>query len=88
MQPSLVENVDSKRRSPDWLVTIGWFCLATYSMVVDHRFLMAASQGLLGLGYFVDNLLLRRSNAIWRVYLLRGAAAVVLVCTFWPKLQH
>jgi len=57
-------------------------------MVVDHRFLMAASQGLLGLGYFVDNLLLRRSNAIWRVYLLRGAAAVVLVCTFWPKLQH
>ena len=57
-------------------------------MLVDHRFMMAAAQVLLGVGYLADNLLLQRSNAKWRVYLLRCAAAVVLVCTFWPKLQH
>jgi hypothetical protein len=88
MQSSWAENADSKRRSPDWFVAIGWFCLATYSVLVDHRFLMAVAQVLLGLGYIADNVLLRQSNAKWRVYLLRGAAAVVLVCTLWPKLQR
>jgi len=87
MQPS-AESSDLKRRSPDWFVAIGWFCLVTYSVWVDHRFLMAAAQVLLGLGYFADNLLLRQSKAKWRVYLLRGAAAAVLVFTFWPKLPH
>jgi hypothetical protein len=56
--------------------------------LADHRFLMAAAQALLGIGHFADNLLLRQSNAKWRVYLLRGAAAAVLVLTFWRKLPH
>ena len=88
MQPSSAETSESKRHSADWFVAIGWLCLATYSASVDHRLLMAAVQVLIGIGYIIDNLLPRQSNANWRVYLLRGIAAGVLVLTFWPKLPH
>ena len=69
------------RRSADWPVAIGLFCLGLYTIFAKHYFLLGTGDLIVSAACTVDNILVKTEPARWRANVIRLLIAALFLAS-------